>query len=488
MKPMSNYFFYNQKLVSKYINSIRLHRDIVEIMQKTAKKNSKYINVVHYFIILFFLFSVLFFNISSVSASYDSHTGLSGIDVQYNLTLTDNQSTIKEYEDFYDFIVDDGSLSTQLENAKYSSYDIFELPQDSIAIRISDDKIILKYSKNNSSVLPQDSIIEVIDNQVLVAIPLQETVFIVSNVFDLPIPQFTSNASFQQSIDSLNEYQTSIHFKSLNEPLFSENINQYFIDWGDGIIQSYSNVTKQVTHVYRKSGTYHIIINVSDRFGFTHILKSQYEIMYEGHLLHSYFLVKEHKEPVAVSTTSISALAFGLFALTETGKYKLFTLLPLLIPLYTRIQKEDVLDQFVRGQIYGYIKTNPGVHYNQIRRDINVKNGTLSYHLRVLEKTELIKSRREGMRYRAFYPKHMNFPKEQRFRLTDLQIEIINIIKKNPGVNQKNIAKKLKKKPQTINYNIKILHQAELIIVKRKGRKTGCYINEDMDFSASSAQ
>ena len=59
--------------------------------------------------------------------------------------------------------------------------------------------------------------------------------------------------------------------------------------------------------------------------------------------------------------------------------------------MYTRIQKDDELDKFVRGQIYGYIKTNPGVHYNKIRREIDIKNGTLSYHLRVLEKTELIK-------------------------------------------------------------------------------------------------
>ena len=110
------------------------------------------------------------------------------------------------------------------------------------------------------------------------------------------------------------------------------------------------------THVYKKSGTYNLTINVTDDFGFTYSINQNFKIKYEGHLIHGYLWVKENKEPISITTsTSFGALTVGLFALTETGKYKLFTLLPLLIPMYTRIQKEDVLDQFVRGQIYGYI-------------------------------------------------------------------------------------------------------------------------------------
>jgi len=166
----------------------------------------------------------------------------------------------------------------------------------------------------------------------------------------------------------------------------------------------------------------------------------------------------------------ISAVAF-----TESGKYRLLMFLALFFPMYTRIQKEDVLDQFVRGQIYGYIKTNPGVHYNQILREIGVKNGTLSYHLGVLEKTQLIKSRREGLKYRAFYPTDMMFPKEERFRLTELQVRIIKEITDHPGHTQKEISRRLGQKPQTVNYNIKVLEQAGIIRVQHKGRKTRIY-------------
>ena len=200
-------------------------------------------------------------------------------------------------------------------------------------------------------------------------------------------------------------------------------------------------------------------------------------------------LIEDNKEPIAVTTSSgISILSIGLIAFTETGKYKFLALLPLLIPLYSRIQKEDVLDQFVRGQIFGFIKTNPGVHYNQIRRRMGIKNGTLSYHLSVLEKTDLIKSRREGLKYRAFYPSGMKFPQNERFRLTELQIKILDLIKERNGINQKEIAKKMGKKPQTINYNIKVLKQADLITVVKKGRKTFCYPKAEQEYPNTPAQ
>ena len=107
-----------------------------------------------------------------------------------------------------------------------------------------------------------------------------------------------------------------------------------------------------------------------------------------------------------------------------------------------------------------------------------MKNGTLSYHLGVLEKTELIQSRREGLKYRVFYPTGMNFPKSERFRLTDFQIQIIDSLKRHPGLTQKELARLLGQKPQTINYNIKVLDQAGLLSVEKKGRKTTCFAVE----------
>lgn len=90
----------------------------------------------------------------------------------------------------------------------------------------------------------------------------------------------------------------------------------------------------------------------------------------------------------------------------------------------------------------------------------------------------MIKSRRERLRYRAFYPTGMKFPEEEKYRLTELQASILKIIKENEGITQKEIASKLKEKKQKINYNIKVLRQAGKVRVRKKGRITQCYLTE----------
>ena len=56
--------------------------------------------------------------------------------------------------------------------------------------------------------------------------------------------------------------------------------------------------------------------------------------------------------------------------------------------------------------------------------------------------------------------------------MTELQIEIIELIKKHNGITQRKIAEKLGETQQKISYNLKILEQAkQLVSIKRKGVK-----------------
>ena len=443
--------------------------------------------MMRYFLLMAIFITLFLFNGTSCLAA-NSSQNTSQVTRTYSITQTSQQSQNMEFSDLLTSIMNNVELVGSSIQINGITHDMIELPKDTVAVKLPDEIIVMKYSDETSSVLPEGSTLLHINDDIIVSIADQETVLKVAKVVELPVKNLTETATFDQSIDDLDTYQVSIVFNELTNPDLHDNINGYFVDWGDGSVVQYGVDELTVAHVYTKSGTYDIAVNVTDDFGFTHSLKQDYTVKYEGDLMHGYLWVKKNKEPVAATTTSVSVLAVGLFALTETGKYKLLALLPLLIPMYTRIQKEDVLDQFVRGQIFGYIKTNPGVHYNQIRRGIDVKNGTLSYHLSVLEKTELIKSRREGVRYRAFYPTNMKFPKKERFRLTEFQISIIDVIKENPGITQKQIAKKLGKKPQTINYNIKVLEQANLIDVLKKGRKTTCYYREPTEQIDSPAE
>jgi len=416
----------------------------------------------------------VFLDTQVVVSSADTGT----LDSSLNSLQLSDQTTNMNYT----AIVTNPTLTTSTIILNGAIKSMVELPAESIAVMLPDDRLAIK-SSDETSILPEGSTIYYYEEKPVISVPQQSKVLGVSSVVVSPLQNFTVKTNFIQSIQELDVYSVQVVFFELARENPDVALVNYGIDWGDGGNGTYVADTIAVAHEYKKSGTYRLMVNVSDELGFTYVTTQQYTVNYEGHLTHSYLWVNKNKGPVTAVSASFGLLAFGLLVFTESGKYKLLLLFTLLIPLYTRIQKEDVLDQFVRGQIYGFIKTNPGVHYNQILRKVGVKNGTLSYHLGVLEKTELIQSRREGLKYRAFYPTGMNFPKAERFRLTDLQIQIIGSIRSQPGLAQKEIARLLGQKPQTINYNIKVLDQAGLISVVKAGRKTRCFPVPDADNS-----
>ncbi|MEW5759271.1 MAG: winged helix-turn-helix transcriptional regulator [Candidatus Thermoplasmatota archaeon] len=126
-----------------------------------------------------------------------------------------------------------------------------------------------------------------------------------------------------------------------------------------------------------------------------------------------------------------------------------------LLPLYTRMRKEVALDQYNRGRIYTYIKSNPGAHYSRIKKELNLKNGTLVYHLAFLEKMDIIKSCRDG-----FYRRYYSFDdKITNGRLTEIQEEIIKALKENPRALQKDIALKLGISRRVVSYHMKKLRE-----------------------------
>jgi DNA-binding MarR family transcriptional regulator len=407
-----------------------------------------------------------------------SSAGLGTIDSSLSSLQLSNQITNTNYT----AIVTGTAQPTKTIILNGMTKNMIQLSAKSIAVLLPDERLAIKLP-NETSILPEGSTLSYYGKKPIISIPQQSEVLGVSSVIVSPLQNFSVKTNFIQSIQELDVYSVQVVFFELARERPAVALGDYRIDWGDGSNGTYVPDTIAVSHEYKKSGTYLLKINVSDELGFTYVTTRQYTVNYEGQLSHSYLWVNKNKTPVMTASAGFGLLAFGLLVSTESGKYRLLLMFTLLLPLYTRIHKEDVLDQFVRGQIYGFIKTNPGVHYNQILRKVGVKNGTLSYHLGVLEKTELIQSRREGLKYRVFYPTGMNFPKAERFRLTDLQIQIIGSIRNQPGITQKEIARLLGRKPQTINYNIKVLDQAGLISVVKTGRKTTCCPVSDVDSS-----
>ena len=201
-----------------------------------------------------------------------------------------------------------------------------------------------------------------------------------------------------------------------------------------------------------RNGDYHIVMRAPEMEGdYTIKTTASYGTM-EKEISKTSMVEKETHTSAGSSIRSliIAATAVGavsgitaLVASTDLGRYKFFTLM---LPLYTRLKRDSILNQFTRGKVYGYIVANPGSHYSDIRRALKMKNGSLAYHLQVLEREEQIKSKRDGI-YKCFYPKDATIPPGAgngwlRSMKLDADMEnIIDTIEAHPNLTQTELVK-----------------------------------------------
>jgi len=171
---------------------------------------------------------------------------------------------------------------------------------------------------------------------------------------------------------------------------------------------------------------------------------------------------------VAVALTSFGLLsAIGYLGGTEVGRTSLIGLG--FVPLYSRLTKDKLLHHEVREQICDYVRENPGASFTDIMHGLGLKNGSLSYHLRTLERERILQSRRDGS-YRRYYPwGASNLP-------TEIQTLIIREVRHFPGISQSQLARMLGKSRQVINYHVTLLADHGSLAIRKEGRKTACYV------------
>ncbi len=168
---------------------------------------------------------------------------------------------------------------------------------------------------------------------------------------------------------------------------------------------------------------------------------------------------------------SICAIGVGAL-LTEGGKW---AMLSLFLPLYTRLKKEELLDQPTRYKIYGYILGNPGAYFLLMRQVLELGGGQLVYHIKQLEDAKLIYSRVDGAKKR-FYPANVPKPKDGSHHFSNIEEKILGIIKDNSGIVQKKLASKMGVSRQVAGYHLTYMTRLGVINKEVDGRKTRYYL------------
>ncbi len=142
-------------------------------------------------------------------------------------------------------------------------------------------------------------------------------------------------------------------------------------------------------------------------------------------------------------------------------------------PLFTKVRGKDLLGNKKRRKIIGVIREHPYIHFNGIRKELSLGPGEAAYHLRVLEREEMIGSEPRGVR-KVFYLIGGK-KKGNEFLQSRLQRMIVDLISMEPGISQRELSRRLDTNPSTINYNVRSLARRDIIRIERSSSRSMCY-------------
>ena len=140
--------------------------------------------------------------------------------------------------------------------------------------------------------------------------------------------------------------------------------------------------------------------------------------------------------------------------------------------------------RYQRGRLMGYLTANPGCHFRALMSALDMSNGQITHHLRVLEAEEHVWRKSDGRLVR-FYPLtnqlHPNMPEEDlpvpplSPDPNSLQGKILNLLDREGGLGQfptqSELAKRLEKSQQLISHHLRTLQKFGLVERRKMGVK-----------------
>ena len=139
-------------------------------------------------------------------------------------------------------------------------------------------------------------------------------------------------------------------------------------------------------------------------------------------------------------------------------------------------ERNEALEHQTRGMILGYIMVHAGDTYTDIKRNLMLSNGTLSYHLAVLEKERLVRPQTRGPR-KLFFPVGVRLP-EDGGGMHELQVRIFRAVQNVPGLAVKDLAGALGITSQHALYHVRALAAQGFVRLERRGVTLRAYAEE----------
>ncbi len=138
-------------------------------------------------------------------------------------------------------------------------------------------------------------------------------------------------------------------------------------------------------------------------------------------------------------------------------------------------ERARYLELDTRKKIYSQVERAPGIHFRELQRRTDLAIGSLQYHLDVLQKQHLVKSRKKG-KFTRFFPVYGEQSEEEKvalslFREESVRKIVLFLVQKKRATN-KQLARFLGLAPSTVSFHMQKLIKAGLVEKKRRKKKT----------------
>lgn len=136
--------------------------------------------------------------------------------------------------------------------------------------------------------------------------------------------------------------------------------------------------------------------------------------------------------------------------------------------------KESILDLETRKEIFEHVEATPGIHFSQVKRDLDMETGLLQHHLQTLEEYDVLMSEDHQGKRRLFVAEELS--DEERDILSSLRYEttrdILLFLIQQEAARNGSIAEEIGVAPATVSWHLSRLVEDGIVSKVRDGRTT----------------
>ena len=181
----------------------------------------------------------------------------------------------------------------------------------------------------------------------------------------------------------------------------------------------------------------------------------------------------------AVTAGSAAVAGSGGWGLWAAAKKFLPGLMTM--PLFSRIEKGQLLDHPVRNQIFETIKSNPGIHISEIARVTGAGWGTTIHHLRKLRASNMV-CIRDVNHQKCYFVNGGVFSPQEMVALSELKndkaMRLALYVRDHPGVAVTELAAATSISPSLVSFHANKLVKAGLLEKRRDGKAVRLLVPE----------